>query len=66
MPNTINYVTQFETKLRDLYGQELEVVLTDFLRGEKKFDSLETLQLQLRSDIAVRRQISNVYHHSDT
>ena len=50
----------------DLYGQELEVVLTDFLRGEQKFDSLETLQLQLRSDIAVRRQISNVYHHSDT
>lgn len=23
MPNTINYVTKFETKLRDLYGQEL-------------------------------------------
>ena len=23
MPNTINYVTQFDTKLRDLYGQEL-------------------------------------------
>ena len=23
MPNTINYVTQFETRLRELYGQEL-------------------------------------------
>ena len=34
-------------------GQELEVILTDFLRGEQKFDSLETLQLQLRSDIAI-------------
>ena len=50
----------------DLYGQALEVILTDFLRGEQKFDSLETLQLQLRSDIAVRRHISSVYHHSDT
>ena len=46
----------------DLYGQVLEVVLTDFLRGEQKFDSLETLQLQLDSDITARRQLSGNYH----
>lgn len=50
----------------DLYGQELDVILTDFLRGEQKFDSLDTLQLQLGSDIAQRRHISGNYHHPDT
>lgn len=50
----------------DLYGQVLDVVLTEFLRGEQKFDSLETLRLQLHADIARRRQLSGNYHRPNT
>ena len=50
----------------DLYGQILEVRLTQFLRAERKFDSLEALVAQLRADMTQRRQISNVYHHPNT
>ena len=50
----------------DLYGQEITVFLTDFLRREQRFDSLESLTAQLHSDIAVRRQLSGNYHPTDT
>lgn len=34
----------------DLYGQEIEVALIDYLRPEAKFDSLEALQAQMAQD----------------
>ncbi len=39
----------------DLYGQELEVVLVEKLREEKKFGSLEELRDQIQRDIAQAR-----------
>ena len=50
----------------DLYGQEITVFLTGFLRREQRFDSLESLTAQLHSDIARRRQLSGNYHAADT
>lgn len=50
----------------DLYGRTLTVILTDFLRAEQKFDSLDALTAQLGQDIRMRRQLSGNYHHSNT
>lgn len=36
----------------DLYGREISVRLVKFLRGEKKFPSLDALKAQLTSDMA--------------
>ena len=41
----------------DLYGQDLTVVLHQFLRGEQKFPSLDALQAQLRLDIRAARDV---------
>lgn len=35
-----------------IYGEEIEVYLCEFLRPEKRFESVEALQAQLRMDIA--------------
>lgn len=35
---------------RDIYGSTIEVQLLDFIRGEKKFDSLEELKQQISHD----------------
>jgi riboflavin kinase/FMN adenylyltransferase len=50
----------------DLYGQQLEVRLTAFLRGEQRFDSIDALVSQLHADIARCRQLSGNYHSSNT
>jgi riboflavin kinase/FMN adenylyltransferase len=34
----------------DLYGNRLEVELIEFLRKEKKFDDIDSLKAQLKSD----------------
>lgn len=39
----------------DLYGEELEVTLVDFIRPERAFDSLETLKMQISEDIATAK-----------
>ncbi len=36
----------------DLYGESLEVVFGNFVRGEKVFDSLSDLEVQIQADIA--------------
>ncbi len=41
----------------DLYGQEIEVAFHHFLRGEAKFDSLETLMAQMDKDCAEARRL---------
>ncbi|MCM1532105.1 MAG: riboflavin kinase [Bacteroides sp.] len=40
----------------DIYGQDLRVEIVEFIRGERKFDSLETLKAQLEQDrLSVRK-----------
>jgi riboflavin kinase/FMN adenylyltransferase len=41
----------------DLYGQEIEVALHHFLRPERRFDSMDALSLQMRSDEAEARRL---------
>lgn len=40
----------------DLYGQRLRIELLDFIRGEKKFESLEALKDQLKQDRVLARE----------
>jgi riboflavin kinase/FMN adenylyltransferase len=42
---------------RDFYGQEIEVVLIQKLRGEQKFASAAALVEQIRADVATTRQL---------
>lgn len=41
----------------DLYGQLLRISFLKRLRSEKKFESIEKLQFQIRSDIAAARRV---------
>ena len=41
----------------DLYGQEIEVALHKFLRGEEKFSSLESLKDQMARDCALAKEV---------
>ena len=41
----------------DLYGQTLEVELTDLVRGDRKFDSLEAMITQMKLDAARARDL---------
>ena len=41
----------------DLYGQEIEVALHHFLRPERRFDSMDALSQQMRSDEAEARRL---------
>ena len=41
----------------DLYGQTLEVELTDLVRGDRKFDSLDAMIAQMERDAAKARAI---------
>ncbi len=39
----------------DLYGQEMEIIFIESLRGERRFPSLDALQRQIARDIATAR-----------
>ncbi|HWV83198.1 MAG TPA: bifunctional riboflavin kinase/FAD synthetase [Hyphomicrobiaceae bacterium] len=41
----------------DLYGRRIEVEFVDFLRGDRKFDSLEALKAQMDIDCARAREV---------
>ncbi|WP_342394982.1 bifunctional riboflavin kinase/FAD synthetase [Rhodoblastus sp.] len=43
----------------DIYGRDIEVFFIDFLRPEKKFESLDALTAQIRADEAQARRILN-------
>ena len=45
----------------DLYGRHLRVALIDFLRGEKKFDGLESLKAQIAADSEQARRLLAAY-----
>ncbi len=44
-----SYLYDFDGRI---YGEEIEVYLCEFLRPERRFESVEALQAQLRKDIA--------------
>ncbi len=46
----------------DLYGQEIEVSLVDYLRAEAKFDSLEALTAQMDADCERARAALSARH----
>ena len=41
----------------DLYGQELEIVLTHHLRGQVRFDGIDALITQMRADCDQARRL---------
>lgn len=50
-PNVANAEIHILNFSEDLYGESLEFTLMDFLRPEKKFDSLDLLKKQIQIDI---------------
>lgn len=49
----------------DLYGQNIEVALLHFLRGEVRFDSLDTLRAQIAADAQAARNLVQVEEYQD-
>src|SRR4051812_8084889 len=43
---------------RDIYAHEIEVKFLRFLRSEKKFDSIESLQRQIEADVSQARALA--------
>jgi riboflavin kinase/FMN adenylyltransferase len=41
----------------DLYGRMIETAFVDFIRDERKFDSLDALKTQIAADVAAARRI---------
>ena len=41
----------------DLYGRTLEVTFVSYLRGERKFESIEALRQQIESDVLTTRKL---------
>lgn len=42
---------------RDLYGKELEVLFLEYLRPERKFESIDALKSQIQADIASAKHL---------
>ncbi len=55
--NTANLETYLFDFKGDLYGTQLSVALVSYLRGEEKFDSLDTLIAQMDADCTRAREI---------
>lgn len=52
------YIDQFN---QDVYGEKIVVSFVKFIRPEQKFNSIEELQAQMRSDIEVSRKYYREY-----
>lgn len=50
----------------DLYGQQIEISLLDFIREQKKFDSLEALKDQMALDVTKVREIVSLQRRRDS
>ena len=44
----------------DLYGEPARVQFTNFLRGERKFDGIDSIRIQLKQDVEHARQVLSV------
>ncbi len=44
----------------DLYGQQIEVLLTHHIRGQVRFDGVDALIQQMRDDCDIARRCANV------
>ena len=44
----------------DLYDEKVKVLFTHFLRGERKFENIDALKMQLKHDIEQTRSVSTV------
>lgn len=44
----------------DLYGREIEVSFSEYLRGEKKFDSLDALKSQIKKDTETAASLGGI------
>ena len=44
----------------DLYGEPARVQFTTFLRGERKFDGIDSIRIQLKQDVEHARQVLSV------
>ena len=44
----------------DLYDQSVRVSFTHFLRGERKFENIDALKMQLKNDIEQTRAVSGI------
>jgi riboflavin kinase/FMN adenylyltransferase len=49
----------------DLYGQKIEVRLLTLLRGERRFEGMEALTAQIRSDVAAARNWLEAFRGKD-
>ncbi len=45
---------------RNIYGEQIRLIFKDRLRGEKKFDSLENLKIQLQKDAVQARSVFGI------
>ena len=43
----------------DLYGEKVKLTFTHFLRGERKFENIDALKMQLKLDVEQTRAVSN-------
>jgi riboflavin kinase/FMN adenylyltransferase len=44
----------------DLYGESVRVSFSHFLRGERKFENIDALKMQLKHDIEQTRAVSGL------
>ncbi len=54
IPNLEAHILDFD---RELYGQEVKLEFVEYLREERRYDSVEALLKQIRTDIVQTRQI---------
>ena len=43
----------------NLYGEKVKLTFTHFLRGERKFENIDALKMQLKLDIEQTRAVSS-------
>jgi riboflavin kinase/FMN adenylyltransferase len=43
----------------DLYGEKVRLTFTHFLRGERKFENIDALKMQLKLDVEQTRAVSS-------
>ena len=60
--NTTDFLTMYEYYKEDVYGNQVEVIPRVFIRGERKFESLESLTRQIEEDISEAKKKCSDQH----